>query len=506
MTHHEENRPGAAPNDNRTGQDAQVERRIARLLLWYPRAWRREHGEVLRADLREDAARRGRAAVGAGVVARTAVHGTAARLSPRLMVAAAIAATVIAVLASIAQFAGFDGAVNAPGVVDVAVWVAAVGSGSLLFLVLAAGLRRGAWVSDGVALALPLLGAAWIATTLVGLASWQRGFDELNRGVPTTSFSDAWPLIAALGVALGATITSMIGLSYARANGITRGVAVLIAAIAGAVAATFASVAAISPPVLAIVSAGILIVVAVGARASRAATTYASSSDDGEREPGVMAPRAVSSSSAATTRIRVALLVVTALASSLGVVTAMTGSLWLPGRDSTQAMGAGITIGLFSAVPLCAAVALGAVHRPSWRRAWFVPTSVFMVSLAIYGSGYAWFADGSLIFLMVALSAAVGGLAVALWAAPRLADHGVASSGLAATAAGIMYAFVLGIGMPPLATFALPIVATVLATVLIRRQRRGQGRPVASRRRTESPGRSWARRSRASSVTTAITG
>lgn len=506
MTSGEGDRAQGIIDPHPTALDARTERRIARLLRWYPRAWRRVHGEVLRADLCEDAARRGRAAVDARVVARAAVHGTAARLTPRLMIVASVAATVIAVLASIAQFAGFEGAVNAPGVADVAVWLAALGSGSLLFLVLAAGLRRGGWVSDGVALALPVLGAVWVATTLIGLASWQRGFDELNRGVPTTAFADAWPLIAALGVALGATMTSMIGLSYARARGVNKGAAVLIAAIAGAVAAAFASVAAISPPVLAIVSAAILIVVAVGARATRAATPCAGDAVVGEREPGVMAPGAAPSSSAATLRTRVALVVVTAVASSIGVVTALTGSLWLPGRDATQAMGAGITIGLFSAVPLCAAVALGAVHRPTWKRAWFVPTSVFMASLAIYGIAYEWFADGSLMFPMLALSAAVGGLAVASWVSPRLAARGVASSGLAATAAGVMYAFVLGIGMPPLATFALPIVATVLATVLIRRRRRDQGRPVASRSRTGSPGRSWARRSRASSVTTAMTG
>ncbi|MDQ1176729.1 hypothetical protein QE416_001465 [Microbacterium sp. SORGH_AS 421] len=72
-----------------------------RLLRWYPRQWRRRHGEILVSTLLDVAHEENRAATSRAETRDAAVHGTAARLDRRFVALSAFSAAALSVVAGV---------------------------------------------------------------------------------------------------------------------------------------------------------------------------------------------------------------------------------------------------------------------------------------------------------------------------------------------------------------------------------------------------------------------
>ena len=160
-----------------------------------------------------------------------------------------------------------------------------------------------------------------------------------------------------------------------------------------------------------------------------------------------------------------------AIVGLFGVAYALTGAAWSAGAtDGTIAMGQGITILLAAAIPLLTAVALTVSQRHGRAAVWgpigLVILEVTAVAIA-YLSAPSWEAMAP----WMAVSAILGGGAVAWWTIPRI--RGPLGLRIAVgVALGVGYAVLFGTTTIPMLAFTVPIFAVVVALVGTRSSRK----------------------------------
>lgn len=411
-----------------------------RLLRWYPREWRRRHGEILVSTLLDVAEDENRAAPSRAEIRDAAIHGTAAHLDRRFAVLSALSAAALSVAAGVIAATSSD-----LGILGLLLKTVTplLTSWSLIAV-----LRLRGVLADGPALA--ALFASSLAWTLNGLTalSWSLGFDAADAGLPAPPLGGAWmPLFAAATVAGAVTIAVVVepALRRARLPLIGR---VVVGGAGGAILAPLIGLATFSPVTT---GAGAL-AATILAMKGRSVTTSSTPRpalvvDARARTRGRRAARPVA--------------VVATLGGAFGAVYAFSGQLWSPGAlDGTVAMAQGITILALSAVPLLAALVVSATIPT--RHSVIGPAAFAALGCGILALAYARAPDAAAMWPLLQLSAATIGGAITWWIIPR-AGLSRAAAVTVGVVAGLIYAAFLGVMTGPLLMFAVPIVATVLA-------------------------------------------
>lgn len=444
-----------------------------RLLRWYPRAWKREHGAVLLGLLDEQAADRGRG-LSAGEAWSMRVHGAAERFTPHAGAVLAVGGLVAGLLAVASLFAvdrAPEGAVVVGAAVTGAV-ASALTSLSALTLVRDAGWTTAAGTVVSAAVSL----GAWTVSVLAGLA-WGVGFDQADAGLPQTPFAAAWPLLLAVAVALGA-----VALAPAVAGGLrqvrTTAGRWALAVACGVPAAVLIGVTSAAPGASLLVAVVLLALCLAGrepetaaAREGREALAVdppaAPRSGDVRRPPRGVLPLAVSG-----------LLLTTPCA--LYAVLAGGDTSWaaLPAPlAALPPMNTGLALGALASLPLVPAAALLVARR--------VPKGVHLtavlVAVAVLGQAVsaAMGPEGDGGFLVVVAAGALAGVAVVSLLAPRL--PGPASTRwLLVAVVGVAAGWVVGVPALMVGPLVAPLVALGLAVHVLRpstRRPRRTGQP-----------------------------
>ncbi len=447
------------------------ERRYRRLLRWYPRRWRQDHGEVLLGLLLDDAEARGRVAPSAGERLRAARDGIGSRLTGRVAVASSLLGLAAATLAGIGSIWALELLISIGAGWIVYALTTCVAPALVLLGLVSLGRERGSF-TEGRALAVLALGAPALLLGALAAASLAEGFAAADDGLPPSPFADAAVLFLVAGFALGSVACTFALEAHFTRDGMGRTVAAAAAIPLGMLLAVSIAPAILMPAGSAIVAA-IVAAIALAARRSPAAPGW-------EPAPSASAHAAaragLSSSAFRATRW---LSILSAIGSTVGVAFAFTGSLWpttAGAIDATEAMGRGLSLALLSGVPLLAAIgvriAARSAHAP---RHTLGPLALCALWFAAVAGGYVFAPDGADLYLGFGIGAALGAGGLAWWLVPRM--RGPRALRIAyAVLAGLAAAAVLGLILAPLLAFAVPIAAIVLAA---RRRDRPRGTDAA---------------------------
>lgn len=450
-----------------------AEERFRRLLRWYPRSWRDAHGEVVLATMLDAADADGRTAPTSAERRAAFVEGLGNRLTRRVAIVCATAASAIGVglvpyWFTASNWGGVPvGLVLGVGVVPLLV----------LLAVVAAGRARG-MLASGTTLATIGVGAVTVVLTTLALLSWSVGFDEADAGAGLSPFASAFGGLAVsawlCAIALGALgVGGALGATALHSRW-----RFVLGAVAGAVVFPFLAIALVSPAAVALVALTTLVGVVLLTRRPPTDETPATCA------PGRRAPSIGGHSERSVARARrwAAVCAGVSAVAACGTVTfALTGSHWPGGPvDSTRAMSIGIAGGFLSALPLCIALALARTGTHRGVAAWG-PAALVGLSVSVAG-GYNLVStgDGTLIVWMLLLAALPLGAAVA-WiigtmgrgtAASRWVVGGVCGAGVVVMSTALQ-----------IAPFALPVIAATAAVLLLRprRARPPLAEPAAAR-------------------------
>lgn len=439
--------------------------RYARMLRWYPKAWREENGAALLATMLDSADAQGRLKPSTGERISSVAHGVGTRLDAKLAMRSGIAAIVVALAVGVVFTWGLQ-------VLDEAgcSWLLPAlnaGLGPALTMVSVCSLLRERGAVTGPR-ALGILALAIIAVGLTA-ATWQGlslAFDAADSGTADPFLSRIVGPLFLVAWATG-TAAAMLLLDSVYAGRATwRRMLALV--LAGGFGALFAGVLLLMPYMPA--AAALTVTVLAVAQAQRdtkvapASTLEHQGAQSGQdtqesttAAPGLSVKAAVPGLLAS--RI---LAGVSGVGGTVGVVYALTGSSWGGANDGTQAMGQGITIGLVSAVPLLAVLGLrfGPSLKRSPRHIWgpLLLAALACGSMAAaYTNAPSW--DGMELGMLTA--SAFGGAALAWFLFPMLQGTRALRVLLGALIGAIVTAF-LGIMVLPMLVFALPLAATAL--------------------------------------------
>jgi len=431
------------------------ERSFQRLLRWYPRRWRRDHGRILLSTLLDAAEHDGRETPTGAERIAAAVHGTAARLGRRF----AVVASAIAVLCAVAGGVLW---VLASGITGWTLTALTGVSAVSAALALLAALRTRGLIGDGCTLIAAVAGVVALVLNSLTAVSWILGFDEADAGIPVTGIAALW-----LPLAIGAWIAGAIAIGII-VDGVFRGTRlqpvprIALSALVGVISAPLSGLTLFAPYGSAIAAMGVSVIAVLPQK--RGATA-------------IPAPRPVerqvmerSPGSHAGTRRRLLstaclLAWIATAAGILGVVYAFTGSQWSAGAtDTTVAMGQGMTILFLSAVPLIAAIGLVLTARPRHvgRLHIWGPLTLFVAAL---GGLFFWYIDGASsgdVTPAFFVGTAAFGAGIGWWIIPRVrlprtsARMLGAFAGLIVAASGLLFAVIM-------LSFAVPILAFIVA-------------------------------------------
>lgn len=445
------------------------ERRFRRLLAWYPRSWRRAHGDVLVAMMLDEAERTGRAGPTGAETRSAIVHGLGARLG-------ATAAIVAASLAILATAAGQIGILFITGggqafhepMLFAMTGVAPAATG----IALVALLRAVALLRDGAALiAIVSLALAGVCSGLAGIG-WSQGFDAADAGLPQTGLAGMTVPLAGAGVLLTTIAFALLIAPALRRVGLGRPaglLAIVVAIIAAPVTGAFVF---FSPGTTAVVAIVVLVVAAL----PRTRGVRRDVPDAVAPAAPVPVPAAPHSSVGGAALSRV-LAGIALSGGAVGMAWAFAGAAWSSTArgDDTVAMREGIVILAVSMIP--ALVALGVVLRRSRRRpgrdVW-IPVVAAATGFLIIATEYlVTYGNGDITIGWVGAAAAIG-VALAWWIVARMplsTGYGSATGirvgvGLAIALA---YTLVLGLALTPMLAFATPVLALVVLVLPWRR-------------------------------------
>ncbi len=323
----------------------------ARLLRWYPAAWRRADGDVMLDTLEEHADAEGRSRPAPGEAWSLRAHGLLERVTPRAILVIAATASLLAVALPAAtlssRFLGSPVLLAMP-------WAAA-----LLATIALIGLvgRSGVLRSESALAAAVLAGPSWILGG-VAAAAWSIGFDEADAGESRSAFSSAFAVLALAAWLLGAASLAVVlaGLLGIR-PAVARWIVAVVVALPGAL---LVGGVALTSGALALALAALI---ASARHRMRGRGREAGVAVDGSA--AVSAARAPLSASG-----RRAGVITSLVGSALGLACAafaLAGSAWLPAVGAaTDARRAGIAVG--SVVALLPVAAGAAALRPRMGR------------------------------------------------------------------------------------------------------------------------------------------
>lgn len=316
----------------------------ARLLRWYPAAWRSVDGDVMLDTLEEHADAEGRTRVTRGEAWSLRAHGLLERVTPRAVLAIAAAALLLAVALPAAMLSSVS--LGSPVLLAMPWAAALLATLALIGLVGRSGVLRAESALAAAALAVP----SWILGG-VAAAAWSVGFDEADAGMPRSAFASAFAALALAAWLLGAAALAVVlaGLLGIR-SAVARRIVAVVVALPGAL---IVGLAALTSGALALALAALIASARMRGRRR----------DDRRSARDAPAPATPAPLSASGRRA----VVITALVgSALGLAcaaVALAGSAWLPALgDATDAMRSGIALG--SVVALLPVAAGAAALRP----------------------------------------------------------------------------------------------------------------------------------------------
>ncbi|MDR6867415.1 hypothetical protein J2Y69_002018 [Microbacterium resistens] len=425
-----------------------VQARFARLLRWYPKSWRMHSGEVLLSAMLDEAARQGRDRPTLAEQWLAGIYGLGARLNARLASVCAVAALLMVALASI----GLSAPALADGSVRWAVLTVSTGVCPALVAIGAVALaRHRGWLSEPRALIVLILALPSLMLTALAVVSWSVGFDAVDRDSLEAWFAGAWAVFVPAGWLAGAASVSVLFSAFLARSRLPATMAISLSVVAGTVAAPIIGVSLLTPYSTAAASVGLAVLSLRPLRSQIVSTpTPIRASARGGAPRPWRSPRALPWLAAA--------------GSACGVVYAFTGTHWSAGATgATIAMGQGITLSLVSSLPLLAGVGIVLTARSrkppthTWGPLLLLSLSFLSVALG-YVSAPTWdqMASG------FAVGSALGGAAIAWWAATHLRGRPAARIPIAA-AIGIGFGALQGMFLAPLWSFALPLVAAAFA-------------------------------------------
>ncbi|RUR03231.1 hypothetical protein [Labedella endophytica] len=456
-----------------------LEGRYRRLLRAYPSAWRSENEEVV-LGLLDVAEAEGRERPAPGERWVLATDGVAHRLDRRVSIVAAVTAFGAATAGAAAYlFAAVELASIGLG------WLAS----ALLLLIVPIGLvvsvsallRSTHRVGPRSALAAILFGAPSSGAAFVAAVLWSVGFEAADAGRPT---SEAENLLL-LGCVVVAWVLGAATIWVLSRPLVGRGVLATVGGLAAAVVSTPIIGFALFSPLTGIVfAAGAVVLALVAGRTTTARTTTGQADAPRVQAPPDVPPASlpgyVMGTAPLASGFRGTPLLTAALAAGLvAVVVALTGSLWLPALDGTEAMNLGLGLGSLAAAVTVGVAALALVR--SGALPW--PGAVAAVLGPVVTGG------GQLVAGMTGIDpwtfwmigSALVGVAVATLVARFVRRRYPATGRIAAVASGVLaglgYAVIPGIVVTAYLPFIAPIVAGIL--VLSRRGRRRTPRELS---------------------------
>ncbi len=442
-----------------------LRQRFERLLRWYPRRWRAQHGDVMLSTLLDEAERAGRSKPTPGEGGAAALHGIAARLDIRSALTLGSIGLVGSLVSTAASIWGSFGA-------DPSLLLRLVLNGispALVFIAVVALARGRAVLSDGRALVLAVIaGAANILGALASL-SWGLAFRAADDGVAVTGLAAAWTPLILAGLVLTVIGVGLFAHAVLRRTGLGEAASSGLAALIAVVSAPLLGYALVTPFSTTLLAAAVVI---GSVLASRSGAT-----------PAVPATTAVASAwMAGLERPMVAevrlLAIVSTIGGVVGLAWAFTGSLWSPfGGDSTQTMREGIAILCASTLPLLTAFALrvGSRSLVRWAHTWG-PATLAAAGFGVLALDYI-VGDGAGDFTFGMTSAgALVGIGIGWFAAARTRLTGWLAVAIGATIAAT-YAVSFGPIMTAYLAFLSPFAAITLAVFAGRNPDRVRSRP-----------------------------
>ena len=459
------NRPeqsSAHTSETRAAQAHATQTRYARMVRWYSKAWREKNGAALLGTLLDSADAHGRLKPSAGERFSSMAHGVGTRLDVKLAIRSGIAAIVVALAVGLIFTRGLQSLAEAGYS-----WLLPAlnaGLGPALIMVSVCSLLRHRGSVTGPR-GLGILALAIIAVGLAA-ATWQGmslAFDAADSGTADPFLARAVGAFFLLAWVTGAGAAMLLLDSVF--PGRTTWRRMLGIALAAGIGALLAGVLLLMPYVPAVAAVLVTVwAVAQSQRGTKVAPASNIGSQSAQRTQESTTPAPGLSVKAAVPGLLASriLAVVSGIGGAVGVVYALTGSLWGGASDGTQAMGQGITIGLIAAVPLLAV--LGLRFGPSLKRSsWHIWGPLLLAALACGALAAAYTNAPSWIGMEPGLLAAsaFGGAAVAWFLFPLLPGTRGLRVLLGALIGAVVTAF-LGIMILPMLVFALPLVAAAL--------------------------------------------
>lgn len=437
-------------------------RKYARLLHWYPKVWRDEHGRLMLDTLEEHAADRAVARPSVAEAWSIRAHGLGERATNRWAVIAA-AVSLVAFIAATAIL--LSNAFIFPGAG--AVWTILANFIGPLALAVAALilLHRKGQLSAPASLCATAGAMPALAMTALAAASWSLGFDEADAG--GTWFGSATFLFILMGWFFG-TVSLLAPVASVVKRRVPSLIRLLLIGTLAALLAIVTGIMVVTGQILGGLGAAVVLLMAL------LAGRPAPPSERPEVEQVIkQAVRpdspAVLTRSSYTKICRAALL---ALVVGIGCAAfALTGSLWAPGvADSTHAMNLGLAAGALAAMLVVIALAMVLVPRFGKIMRW--SALLLCAGLAMESAAQIAGAGHSLQWPLTLLAAVLAGFAVAVpiarfvSAKPPVRIAVAMALGLAAAMPGIM--------IVTAAAFIAPVAAVALAVWSWRRLSAGR--------------------------------
>ncbi|RKT33190.1 hypothetical protein DEU34_1780 [Microbacterium sp. AG1240] len=420
-----------------------TQERYRRLLRWYPKAWRTENEDVVLGTLLDVAD--GRGGIGPSVRERWSVivHGLGTRMDVRAALGASLVGLLLAAVAGGLAVWGTE-----PVAKSGLSWLPPLLTVCAIPVLAAFGLiaiaRQRGIVSPPRAIVAVVLSFAALSLAFVASQAWGLAFDLADEGEAPTGLAAAFAAIFIAAWLTGAAaIAAFLGAVLAR-SGVPVGFALVVAAVCGAIAAPVVGVSLLSPTVSTIAVAGVAVLSLALLRPRRDAAPVSSAT----------APVPVR-----TLRLARGLAIIGLAGGLLGIAYAVTGASWSPGAtDGTEAMAHGITVSVLAGIPLLGAfVVVGSARRGTSAVIWG-PPALLAASLCAIAAAYVHAPSWSAMAPALAVSAALGGAALAWWLAARLRGPAVARI-VTAALLGLGYASFLGTMLAPMVAFFVPIAA-----------------------------------------------
>ncbi|PYH00596.1 hypothetical protein CVV67_08665 [Arthrobacter stackebrandtii] len=428
-----------------------------RLLRWYPKAWREEHGRFMLDTLEEHAGDRGIARPGVAEAWSIRAHGLGERATSRWAVVAAVVSLAAYVVATGILLTDV---LQQPGA-GAARIVLAIFAGplALSFAVLILLRRRGQlsapsalWLAAG---AVP----SWAVAALAA-ASWSVGFEEADAGTGQTWFGSS-TLLFMLAAWVFGTASLLAPVASLAERKLPAPMRWLLSLPVAAVLSMVLGVAAAMGQMMGAVVAATALVLAVAA--SRPEQPKVAVAEARRTGPPRSVPRAAAARRSCATAGAMAL--VSLVAGLACAAFALTGSTWGPGAsDSTHAMNLGLAAGALAAMPLVVSAAL--MLAPRFGKVMWISAALLGAGLVVASASQLSGAGSSLQWPLILLAAVLGSLAFALPVSGLLSIRPAVrlAIGIALGLAG----FVPGIMVVSAAGFIAPVVAGVVVVMSAR--------------------------------------